>query len=74
MNHAPAFETRGEQAYVGKRVVMPMDKFDDIIPALVEEISKWLDDHGMKASGNSFLRYHVYRHAGSNGCRSCISS
>ena len=38
---------------------MPLSKFSDNVPALMQEVSKWLDDHGIKASGKSFLRYNV---------------
>lgn len=56
---SPRFETRAEQPYVGKRVVMPMSHFETRVPALMQEVSAWLDAHGKKPAGPGFLRYHV---------------
>lgn len=56
---SPTFETRADQPYVGKRVVMPMSDFETRVPALMQEVSAWLEAHGMKPAGPGFLRYHV---------------
>jgi hypothetical protein len=55
----PAFERRPEQAYVGKRVVMPLSAFRDRVPALTQDVSGWLADKGLEASGEPFLRYNI---------------
>jgi effector-binding domain-containing protein len=55
----PKIETRPEQAYVGKRAIMPMSDFETKVPELTAEVSKWLDQNGVEATGKPLLRYHV---------------
>lgn len=60
----PKIETRPEQAYVSKRTIMPMNDFETQVPKLMAEVSKWLDQKSIEATGRPFLRYPYDRHAG----------
>jgi effector-binding domain-containing protein len=59
MDREPKIESRPLQPYVGKRTVMPMSEFQQIIPVLMDEVSKLLDTNQVAPTGNSFIRYHV---------------
>jgi len=59
MSESPRIEMRPEQPYVGARTVIAMRDFGRVIPALAATVSRWLDEHHVHASGQSFLRYHV---------------
>lgn len=55
----PTISFRQEQPYVGMRVVLPMRAFSDAIPALIADVSRWLERVGGTPAGPPFLRYHV---------------
>lgn len=59
MNNAPRIEVRPEQPYAGTRKVMAMRDFDREIPAMRTIVARWLDAHGVRPSGQPFLRFHA---------------
>lgn len=59
MDDKPRLETRPAQPYAGTRTVMPMRDFDREIPELLATVSRWLDAHHVRPSGQPFLRFHV---------------
>jgi effector-binding domain-containing protein len=59
MKAEPKIESRPEQPYVGKRIVMPMSEFGNVIPTLISDVSKWLDGKNVEPAGPPFLRYRV---------------
>ena len=59
MSRQAVFETRAERPYVGSRTVMAMRDFDREIPAMLATVSRWLEAHQVRPSGQPLLRFHV---------------
>ena len=55
----PKVDERSEQPYVGIRVQVPMQKFPQVIPQLLDELFGWLGKQGIAPAGAPFMRYHV---------------
>lgn len=59
MGNSPAIESRGERAYIARRVVMPLRDFGAHIPVLMGELCNWMEQHNVTPSGAMFLRFHT---------------